>query len=202
MKEWPDWEPSSLAIHVTVKSLSALPLLPVATKTRGVRFPRGTARRGSGYRFAPDCFVPYSVPELLQDRMSRKISTGIRKWQRSCTLIQPEMRPTYACQERKKNKQWWLWVWFRRSTREMHRCKNDQLCCNEHWRVGECLQYVCMETNHTRGQKALMLQDYCSLWSVRGAVLNQSARSHPCVTVCVTVCHTLSKALKSIFSFM
>lgn len=41
MKEWPDWKPSSQAIYFKVKSLSALPVLPVATKTRGVRFPQG-----------------------------------------------------------------------------------------------------------------------------------------------------------------
>lgn len=69
MKEWPDWDLSSQAIQVRAKGPSALPLLPVATKTRGVTFPQ---HGGVRLKLRSRLLRALRVPELLQDRASRK----------------------------------------------------------------------------------------------------------------------------------
>lgn len=90
-----------------------------------------SARRGSGYRFAPDCFERVGVLELLLNRACRKITSRISKWQRSWTLILPEtsLRPsTYTLgkkKNKKKNRKWWLWVRVKRSIQPERHCRKN-----------------------------------------------------------------------------
>lgn len=56
------------------------PIVTSCHKHHRGQVPTGaTAHRGSGDRVAPDCCVRYGVPEVRQDRASRKRSTSIRK---------------------------------------------------------------------------------------------------------------------------